>query len=45
MSERGDNQREFAKYVGLLLIYIYSQPGYAVTFGDAWAKQGGGPSA
>lgn len=40
MSKLGDNQRAFAKDVGLLLIYIYSQPGYAVTFGDAWAKVG-----
>ncbi len=40
MSKLGDNQREFARMVGLLLTFIYSHPGYAVTFGDAWAKDG-----
>ena len=42
MSKRGDDQRKFARDVGLLLTYIYSR-GYAVTFGDAWAKTGHSP--
>ena len=42
MSILGDSQRDFARMVGLLLIFIYSQPGYAVTFGDAWAEEGEG---
>ena len=32
-------QSEFAKAVGLLILYAYHQ-GYELTFGDAWAARG-----
>jgi len=34
-----EKQSEFARAVGLLIIYAY-QLGYELTFGDAWAKTG-----
>lgn len=32
----GDKQRLFAKLFTQLLVWIHEQPGYAVTFGDAY---------
>ena len=34
-----DRQSEFAKYLGLLLIYAYAL-GYEISIGDVWAKTG-----
>jgi len=31
----GETQREFAKDIGLLIVWAYSN-GYEITFGDAW---------
>ncbi|MCD6149200.1 M15 family metallopeptidase [bacterium] len=34
-----ERQSEFARKVGLLILFIYDK-GYEITFGDAWAKTG-----
>jgi hypothetical protein len=36
MSALGDAQKKFARLVGDLLVWVYRQPGLAVTFGEAY---------